>query len=229
MPNSSKGLDPYRGKLRTSEIADGMNAAIRNAKRLFEDASLLLDAARYSSAAALAILSIEESGKPKILRLLAMSPDVSAIQQAWREYRSHRSKNTAWIVHALVLDGAKDLASLREATNPKGEHTALLDQLKQIALYTDCLGKAHWSEPVEVIDEDLARSLVRLAEMHSSSRIVTVKEVELWIEHLKPVYGRPLDEMKTALENWFEAMCENGIEKYDMDKVRDFVRGPEND
>jgi AbiV family abortive infection protein len=40
-----------------------MNAAARNAARLVSDAEILLGAKRYPSAAALAVLAIEESGK----------------------------------------------------------------------------------------------------------------------------------------------------------------------
>ncbi|MBN1085452.1 AbiV family abortive infection protein [Erwinia aphidicola] len=36
------------------------------------------------------------------------------------------------------------------------EHPFALDQLKQISFYTDCLGKAHWSIPDNVIDRDTA-------------------------------------------------------------------------
>ena len=36
------------------------------------------------------------------------------------------------------------------------DHPYVLDQLKQIAFYTDCLGDAHWSIPDEVIDESPA-------------------------------------------------------------------------
>jgi len=39
----------YRGKLLPQQIADGMNAASRNAKRLCEDANLLLREGRYAT------------------------------------------------------------------------------------------------------------------------------------------------------------------------------------
>jgi len=54
-----KRLNSYKGRLSHRQIADGMNAANRNARRLFEDVQVLLDAQRYASAASLAILSIE--------------------------------------------------------------------------------------------------------------------------------------------------------------------------
>ena len=63
-------LSQYRGKLSPAQIADGMNAAIRNARRLSDDARTLFDLERYPTAASIAVLSIEESGKVSILRLI---------------------------------------------------------------------------------------------------------------------------------------------------------------
>ena len=71
-PNSI--LPQYKGKLDPEQIAQGMNAARRNAQRLADDAKLLLSAKRYPTAASLAILSIEESGKVSILRGIAFIP-----------------------------------------------------------------------------------------------------------------------------------------------------------
>ncbi len=44
-------LDSYKGKLTPQQIADGMNAALENAKRLVEDAKTLLNAGRFPTAA----------------------------------------------------------------------------------------------------------------------------------------------------------------------------------
>ena len=68
-------LSQYNGRLTPPQIADGMNAAIRNARRLADDARTLLDLGSYPTAASLAVLSIEERGKVSILRHLAMVRD----------------------------------------------------------------------------------------------------------------------------------------------------------
>jgi AbiV family abortive infection protein len=86
-----------------------MNAAIRNAQRLADDAGLLLNAARLPSAAAMATLSIEESGKQSILRELATVTSPDELKAAWRRYRDHRSKNGSWILPHLVYHGARQL------------------------------------------------------------------------------------------------------------------------
>ena len=201
-----------------------MNAARRNARRLADDAKLLLDAKRYPTATAIAILSIEESGKMSILRGFAFEPD-KEVCRIWRKYRSHRSKNVNWILPSLVADGARDLESLRLATDPSEEHTALLDQVKQISLYSDCLGNRHWSEPDKVIDDKLAKSLVKIANLFAQEPTITIKEVELWKEHMRPVYGAPLELMKSALINWYAAMRENGLWSEGNISVEEFVRG----
>ena len=102
-------LTKYRGDLSPAQIAHGINAARRNARRLADDAKLLLDSGRYPTAAAIAALSVEESGKSSVLRGLALSPNVDVRRNAWRDYRSHRSKNAAWILPELVAKGARDL------------------------------------------------------------------------------------------------------------------------
>ena len=55
--------------------------------------------------------------------------------------------------------------------------------------------------------------------------MVTVKEVELWIEHMRPVYGAPLNWVKTALEGWFAAMREHGLHADGVVPVDEFIRG----
>ena len=179
----------YRGKLSPEQIAAGMNAAIRNARRLADDARTLFDLERYPTAASIAVLSIEESGKVSILRHFAMAPDLQRCRKIWQDYRNHRSKNVAWILPELVEAGARDLDSLHLAAQPDAKHTALLNNVKQIGLYSDCLGNTQWSEPEKVIDRSLAQSLVQIADLFATKEGVTPKEIELWIAHLGPAYG----------------------------------------
>ena len=218
-------LSQYRGKLTPAQIADGMNAAIRNARRLANDGRTLLDLERYPTAASIAVLSIEESGKVSILRHFAMARDLPSCRKIWRDYRNHRSKNVAWIWPDLVTGGARDLESLRLATQSDAEHTALLNNVKQIGLYSDCLGNVHWSEPDKVIDRRLAQMLVYIADLFATKEAITPEEIELWIAHLGPAYGAPLETMKEALLNWYRAMKEAGLLKEDDTDVKEFVMG----
>ena len=221
-PNTN--LPQYKGELDPEQIAQGINAARRNARRLADDAKLLLSAKRFPTATSLAALSIEESGKVSVLRGIAFTPS-ERVQSEWKGYRSHRRKNSTWILPYLVANGARDLDSLRPATDPSLKHTALLDKVKQLGFYTDCLGNVNWSEPDKVIEEELAKFLVNIADQFAKSDAVTIKEIELWQEFMKPVYGAPLEQMKAALLQWYAAMEENGLWESDGISVNAFVNG----
>ncbi len=130
-----------------------------------------------------------------------------------------------WISPELASKECKSLESLRLATDPSAEHTGILDQLKQVSLYTDCLGDKHWSEPDDVIDSDLAKSIVAIAKLLAKGDEIEVTEIELWIEHVRPSYGRPLPEMKDTLKQWWQAMHVHGLKVNELDSFEQFVDG----
>lgn len=209
---SHKNLGQYRGELSTSDIAAGMSAARRNAFRLLADAKLLLERGRYASATALAVLSIEESGKCPILRGMSTMESQDA-KKEWKDYRSHRSKNTMWILPDLLRTGKRKLHELKDAVDRKGTHTGVLDNLKQVATYTDCLGDKHWSEPQKVIGKALATSVVAIAGCFTNQERVSVREMELWVEHMTTYVDRSDEQSCAALKAWFAAMIAEGLIK----------------
>ena len=188
-----------------------MNAARRNARRLSDDARSLLDIDRYPSAAALAILSIEESGKVSILRGLALASDEAHRRQLWREFKHHGSKNVAWIIPQLVNQGARTLESLRLAADRSAEHTEFLEEVKQKSLYADFDSNSSWNEPQDLVDEALAGYLVDTAESLTNEGVVTEREIELWIEYMGPTYGAQLEHQQISLSKWYAAMRQEGL------------------
>jgi AbiV family abortive infection protein len=217
-------LNQYRGKLDADQIVEGINAAIQNAKRLSNDAKMLLDNGSLPSSVALAILSIEESGKVSILRSMALARDDEERRDLWRDYRWHTKKNVMWILPELVKDGATKLEDFREVFDEDSDHPKVLDQLKQLALYTDCLGSANWSIPDTVIDQSLAKSIVRVADLISTKDEIDPLEIELWVKHLSPVWKSKTEWMKAALENWYKDMQKHGLADPGGNKMRDFIR-----
>ena len=222
---TQKKLDGYKGELSPQQIADGMNAAAENARRLADDAKLLLDAKRFPSAASIAALSIEESGKVSILRALALARTQDEIKDEWRSYRSHTSKNVSWILPQLVANGARKLDDFRPVFDTSADHPYLLDQVKQLGFYTDCLGERHWSTPGSVVDEELSCSLVQAADLLAKDNRHTQREIELWIEHIGPVWKKDHKWMKQALINWYAAMQSEGLSPEGENKMGAFVRG----
>ncbi len=222
-----KPLDRYFGILTADEIADGMNAAIQNSARLASDAKILLDAERFPTASSIAALAIEEAGKVTILRRMSVAKDEKEIKKIWREYRNHRDKNTMWILPDLVARGAMHLNHLKDAVDRDGEHTEILDAVKQLGFYTDCYTKGHWSLPLEVVDKGLAKQLVLTAEVLSQKKEITAREIELWREIMGPVWDTPA--MKDALIRWHQAMVDEGLANHTQREFEQFVLGAKYD
>lgn len=74
------------------------------------------------------------------------------------------------------------------------------------------------------MDEVLARSLVTRAEVLSPERNISVRELELWVEYLGPVWNKNPDWMKQALVNWYGAMQAEGLAPDGPNKMQAFVR-----
>jgi hypothetical protein len=113
---------------------------------------------------------------------------------------------------------------LKPIFDEESAHPYVLDHVKQIGFYTDCLGRIHWSIPEDVIDEKLARMLVEIAKLFVARKEVTQKEIELWIKHIGPVWMKNMDWMKHALENWYQEMQQNGPVPEGPNAMRQFIR-----
>lgn len=225
-------LDQYKGRLTAEEVAEGMRAAGRNAVRLVDDAELLLENGRFPSAAALSILAIEEAGKLAILRQISIDQgDDKARNACWRDYRSHTKKNATWLLPQLVAEGARGLDDFFPLFSKDADHPFLLDKVKQISLYTDCLGDANWSEPLEVVDEDLARMLVQIARVLSRYPGTTAKEIDLWIKHMRPYIGPgaavDFGGIKQAILAWHTDMKEHGLSTHSDELMEAFIHEPD--
>lgn len=221
----TKKLQQYKGPLSPSQIAEGMNAAAANARRLYDDAKVLLDAKRYPTALSLAVLSIEESGKLTVLRGLSMGRNEQDREKAWRDYRSHTKKNTLWLFLDLFRKGARSLWDFGPLFESNAEHPYVLDQVKQLGFYTDCLGSAHWSVPDDVIHADLAAAIVKIAELFLQKRQVTAREIELWAKHMRGVWGQPKEKADAAIIAWYQDMHAEGLSEDDPSIAEKFLLG----
>ena len=220
----SSRITQYRGVLTPKQAAEGIALARANASRLIADAELLLDAERHPSAIALAILAIEELGKVQIIKMIVLHSEEAALKKSWKEYRSHRAKNVQWIIPTLAAEGARTLIELKPATDIDGEHTAMLDAIKQLAFYTDCLNATpRWSAPIDAIDPKFAESIISVAKLLNRDRVTEVKELELWVELFGPYYDKP--GMVEALLRFQQRMVEEGLTDTPVATMEAFVRG----
>jgi AbiV family abortive infection protein len=218
-------IKQYRGPLSSSEIAEGMNAARQNAVRLVKDAQFLFDNKSYASAIALSILAIEEAGKEHVLRGLAVARDEAELNEAWRDYRRHTKKNILWPFIDAVQKGARRADDFLPLFDPDAEHPFILDQLKQISFYTDCLRKGHWSVPEKVATKEASQSLLKIAESFTHTREITTEEIDLWIQYMKPVWHATDGSKEQALIEWDKEMRRRGLAKNSMTMEQFFVEG----
>jgi AbiV family abortive infection protein len=218
-----KRLDQFKGRLSARQVTVGINTARRNATRLSRDARLLLTAGRFPSACALSVLAIEEVGKSSILREIALARSDEELRAAWRHYRTHTSKNRMWPLVEFVLKGARKLQDFAGLFHGDAAHPLLLDEVKQISFYSDCLANAHWSSPEDVIDETLASILVVTSELLGKGEDVSEREIELWIEHLSPVWRQSNEAMEKGLADWYAAMQGEGLKPPGENSMREFI------
>lgn len=200
----------FKGTLTPRQIAEGMAAAQKNALRLLEDARLLLDARRFSSASFMAIIAIEEYGKLPILDTMVYTPP-DEIKKKWQAYRSHRHKNQRWVLPQFADSGLKSIEEFASATNPDAPHTQLLDELKQLCLYTECREGVRWSEPSTFSSEKMAIDLISFAERLISDKPVPVELLEIEAKHLLPAAGAPPEEWKRAMKAMFDEARSAGL------------------
>ena len=219
----SARLPQHRGGLSYSQIAVGMNLAVANAHRLWSDAALLAEHGRTPSAVALAILSIEESGKVPLLRQLALATDDTERREFWKAYRSHRQKNTLWIFGQLVAKGGRTLEDLRSIVDPDSDHPDTLDNLKQLCLYTDCFIDGKWSSPNNLAISEIAPYLLTMAKVLSEAREVTSVEVELWQKHLLSVKDGTFESSKRAVADWYAELQLRGLATVSTDELEAFL------
>lgn len=213
-------LQQFKGRLTPAQAAYGINAAVANAKRLAEDAKLLLEAKRYPSASSLAILSLEELGKRAILRELLTAPSDVEVQDCWRRYRRHTQKNYLALLPDRLRGGAKHLHEFRDLFLECGEaQRTTVDAIKQLGFYTDCCGSVHWATPPEVVNEKVASELVSLVwALSESKESTTIQELELWQLHMSAGLTRQ------NLLNWCTAMVLAGLkESTYVDEMQGFT------
>jgi AbiV family abortive infection protein len=211
-------LKQYRSFLPAHQVAAGMTCASANARRLAEDAQMLFDAGRYPSATALAVLSLEESGKLSILREMSTATSQEQILGLWKRYRQHTAKHTLTLMPDRIAKGARRAIDFGDCVGDGAlDEKATYDALKELGLYTDCLVNGHWSIPAEVIDRDISEMFVQLAMTTSArERETTPREIELWVTHMQSGVTRP------KLITWAEAMVREGLslEGYAEDMTR---------
>lgn len=221
----------WRGPLTPALATDGINAAIRNARRLLKDATTLYNVGGFPSAAALGILAIEEYGKVSIIHQILLAKTDSARKKVWREYTSHTAKNTAWVMPNLLKSGARSVDDFRMLFEKDAKHQYMLDDFKQWSLYTECRG-AMWSEPEQNITSGMAIELLNYAyALITPLPEFSAERMETYVKHLSPVWTEQNEDANTtairnALADYTSECQQRGWMKQGVDPHEFFKSKP---
>jgi AbiV len=145
------------------------------------------------------------------------------LKDGWKNYRSHTQKNRMTAAFDFIMKGATRLEDFRDMFRPDAVHAQLFDNVKQLGVYSDCLGNVHWSEPSNVVDEKLSRFLVTLAEVVARAGFATELEIDLWARHFSDVPKENMTALTAALGDWYEDMQRHGLAPPGENEMKRFV------
>jgi AbiV family abortive infection protein len=157
-----------------SEALEGCKLSIENAMRLAEDAQLLKDSGKDTSAFAASLNAWEELGKAVLLfRYWKLKQDIT--ENEWFKILcDHRRKRVAYVESMDVLYGSvppKDIAHMKgDLTMKSKEWGELFDYERAVGVYVDWVGK--WRSPSRIagfgyaFDSGYWISSVELGSMH---------------------------------------------------------------
>jgi AbiV family abortive infection protein len=148
-------VERQKGPIPPDVVAKGIGAAGRNARRLMDDAFLLLKHRRYPSACALSILAAEEIEKQSRLFKIAAAARSRARDDLWAGWRDHAPKLAGSL--AMLLGGK--LPRDRFIRGLPGGAA----RLKERCLYVEPLRDGTVSAPVSVIGGELGEAVVHAA------------------------------------------------------------------
>jgi AbiV family abortive infection protein len=212
-PARFRKLNPYLGRLTPESAAAGIQAAVQNARSLLADAGILIEHNRWPRSASLAVLAIEEAGKVALIRGILVSSTPQELRDEWRAYRCHTQKSVMWVFEAYVTENP-NIEDFRPLYSSENDAPGILDAIKQLGFYSDCLGTAHWSIPDSAVDERLALQLRHTAQAlvpQGDSAMSTAAELHLWVKHLKPVWRKEMLLMKQALIACYQEAADLGV------------------
>jgi len=153
-------LEKYKGHLSIPQIAEGIQKALENARRLFEDAAVLASSGRLARSMALLIATMEETGKVSVLASMGRIPkdNQKLWADAWESFRKHQHKST-WSFVGTYPDEARACpALLAIAAGQQLTLAEVCERLRQYGLYVDFhASEKRWLSPQEVSSEDVDR------------------------------------------------------------------------
>jgi AbiV family abortive infection protein len=188
-------------RLSPSEMGRGILVANRNARRLLGDGILLYEGARYPSAAALAVLAMEEAAKWSTLLQVTIAQDEKQIRETWRLHTLHVPKLTRAL---RALMGALEASGGDRATLPDTELAKAMNALKLSCIYSAFVNGRRWIDPMQVCDRDECHNHLSVALISTSGHLrVTGQRLGALLKRVPGGFGDQHEEAaRQALIAW---------------------------
>ena len=193
-----EGLERYRGSLTLEQLILARNKIMKNAKELYEDATILYENGRFARAYFLLGIANEELGK----YLLVTSATVDLVagnidwKRFWKAIRAHKEK--AGIVEYtenMLMYTEEDCFSPLEIK----ETVSIFDELKMASLYSDMF-ENNFFLPDEIVQKSLAESYQKL----TKSRINLIESINISDETIRNFKKEAVLEYRKMIKNAFE-------------------------
>ena len=168
-----------------SNLAEISIKSLRNSRRLIDDARLLADSERWTTAYVVAVFAAEEFGKHVMVTSFPFSRDGSEVEFKLldKRMRSHEAK----VTNALVGGWLTDPLDFRDLPSREDAHDSRLR-----LLYVDLLPSGEVSDPSSSVDASVTESFVSRIERHvSDSELVLGSQT---VESLSTAMSRAFEE-----------------------------------
>lgn len=153
-------LERYKGGLTLEQLILARNQITKNAKALYEEATLLYENSKNARAFFLLCIANEELGKSIIVTSAIVDLITEKIdwKRFWKRLRNHKDK-TGMIEHIenLLVSSDENFMSLEDIQ----KRIPILEEFKMASLYSDMFYD-NFSEPNELIPQEMIEEYHKL-------------------------------------------------------------------
>ncbi len=167
---------PFTGRISPADAARGARVTQADALRLIEDAKLLLQAARFPTAAMVAVMALDEMSRVFQVLTLSTIDGSEQLVAAWKEFRGDR-RTFPW----SMIQPVEGEDSARPMGDP--ELAGMLSFIRKLGSRADFIQPGLWVDPAELVSAELAASIV--ASVESICVAIEPDSLELWSEALR--------------------------------------------
>lgn len=198
----------------------GVQTVVANAQRLSNDAKIFLENGSHATAAALALLSIEEMGKSIYVLLAGTAEDEKQFREFLSAARRHNAKNGLADLADRLIAGHLTPEKFMDIFSDQNPAAKRLNLLKQAGLYVDWDANRGWLDPMTTVSPTEATSLVKQAQQLSA--LSSLFHGPAIVDALAALRNTP-DQPLLASKVWMRRLHEDGITGSDAAALLDGI------